>query len=48
MIVAQPLWQAFASAVARRSGARHRASFPGHPVEGACRLAADLVTPALS
>ena len=50
VIVAQPpLWQAFATAVARRSGGAVTAHlFQGHPVEGACRLAADLVTPALS
>lgn len=50
VIVAQPLlWQAFVAAVARRSGGAVTPHlFQGHPVEGACRLAADLVTPALS
>ncbi|ABA77587.1 sugar kinase [Rhodobacter sphaeroides] len=50
VIVSQPpLWRAFAAAVAQRSeGQITPHLFNGHPVEGACRLAADLVTPALS
>lgn len=50
VIVSQPpLWQAFVAAVDRRcEGQITPHLFNGHPVDGACRLAADLVTPALS
>lgn len=47
VIVAQPaLWQAFVSAIARKGEGQITAHlFDGHPVDGACRLAASLLEP---
>lgn len=50
VIVSQPpLWEAFVAAISRRSDEQITAHlFDGHPVDGACRLAAGLLTTAFS